>query len=128
MTDARMSAAIAVALGAGTAVLCNATPLADTARHAAATPSPLHRDTPMQQHSYVGMWVTRDGQIRQALLANGRYDEARHARQSAYQGRYEVTGNTIHYWDDSGFTADGRFVSADELHHGGMVFYRQLAD
>ncbi|APO97320.1 Atu4866 domain-containing protein [Xanthomonas vesicatoria] len=123
-----MSAAIAVALGAGAAVLCNATPLDATARPMATTHSPLRTETTMQQHPYIGMWVTRDGQIRQALLANGRYDEARHARQSAYQGRYEVTGNTIHYWDDSGFTADGRFVGADELHHGGMVFYRQRAD
>ncbi|MCF5916085.1 Atu4866 domain-containing protein, partial [Xanthomonas perforans] len=25
----------------------------------------------------------------------------------------------------TGFTADGHFVTDDELHHGGMVFYRQ---
>jgi hypothetical protein len=79
----------------------------------------------MQQHPYVGMWVTADGQIRQELLPNGRYDEARGNRQSAYQGRYEVKGNHIDYWDDTGFTADGTFVSQDELHHGGMIFYRR---
>jgi len=28
------------------------------------------------------------------------------------------------YWDDTGFTANGVFVSDDELHHGGMIFYR----
>lgn len=39
----------------------------------------------MTQHPYVGMWVTADGHIRQELLANGRYDEARGTRQSAYQ-------------------------------------------
>jgi len=77
------------------------------------------------RHPYVGMWVTPDGQIRQELLPNGRYDEARGSRKSAYQGRYEVTGTTIKYWDDTGFTADGEFVSDDELHHGGMVFRRQ---
>lgn len=77
------------------------------------------------QHPYLGMWVTRDGVIRQELLPDGRYDEARGARQSAYQGRYEVRGNHIDYWDDTGFTADGTFVSDDELHHGGMVFYRE---
>lgn len=81
----------------------------------------------VMQHSYVGMWVTADGHIRQELLPNGRYDEARGSRKSAYQGRYEVRENHIDYWDDTGFTADGTFVSADELHHGGMVFYRENA-
>ncbi len=76
-------------------------------------------------HPYLGMWVTRDGQIRQELLPNGRYDEARGTRRSAYQGRYEVRGTEIFYWDDTGFTADGRFVSDDELHHGGMTFLRE---
>lgn len=74
---------------------------------------------------YHGMWVTADGHIRQELLPNGRYDEARGTRASAYQGRYEVRGNRIDYWDDTGFTADGVFVNPDELHHGGMVFYRR---
>jgi hypothetical protein len=81
--------------------------------------------TTMQQHPYVGMWITPDGNIRHELLPNGRYDEARGNRQSAYQGRYEVKGNQIDYWDDTGFTADGTFVSHDELHHGGMIFYRR---
>jgi hypothetical protein len=83
------------------------------------------QENTMQQHPYVGMWVTADGHIRQELLPSGRYDEARGSRQSAYQGRYEVTGNRIDYWDDTGFTADGTFVSEDELHHGGMIFYRR---
>jgi hypothetical protein len=77
------------------------------------------------QHSYIGMWVTADGQIRQELLSTGRYDEARGVRKSAYQGRYEVKGRHIHYWDDTGFTADGRFVNDNELHHGGMIFHRE---
>jgi hypothetical protein len=76
-------------------------------------------------HPYVGMWVTGDGQIRQELLPTGRYDEARGNRRSAYQGRYEVTGSHIEYWDDTGFTADGDFADVDTLHHGGMVFYRE---
>ncbi len=78
-----------------------------------------------QTHPYVGMWVTEDGRIRHELLPDNRYDEARGSRESAYQGRYEVTGSHIDYWDDTGFTADGEFVSLDVLHHGGMVFYRQ---
>ncbi len=78
----------------------------------------------MAGHPYLGMWVTKDGHIRQELLPNGRYDEARGTRRSAYQGRYEVRGNTIEYWDDTGFTADGEFVDG-VLHHGGMLFYRE---
>ncbi|MDH6484404.1 hypothetical protein M2157_000403 [Streptomyces sp. SAI-127] len=75
-------------------------------------------------HTYVGMWVTADDQIRQELLPNGRYDEARGNRESAYTGRYWVKGNRIEYADDSGFTADGTF-QGDVLHHGGYVFYRE---
>jgi hypothetical protein len=82
-------------------------------------------ETKIQDHPYLGMWVTPDGRIRQELLANGRYDEARGSRKSAYQGRYEVRGNHIDYWDDTGFSADGTFVTLDELHHGGMVFRRE---
>ena len=77
-----------------------------------------------QTHPYIGMWVTGDGLIRQELLANGRYDEARGRRASAYQGRYEVRGQEIFYWDDTGFTADGTF-DGEVLHHGGMIFYRE---
>ncbi|WP_375165990.1 Atu4866 domain-containing protein [Chelativorans sp.] len=50
--------------------------------------------------------------MRHNLLPNGRY-----------QGRYEVRGNQIFYWDDTGFTADGTFID-DVLHHGGMILYR----
>lgn len=81
--------------------------------------------TTMPAHPYVGMWVTEDGRIRQELLPNGRYDEARGTRKSAYQGRYEVSGTRIAYWDDTGFTADGTFVDRDTLHHGGMIFRRE---
>jgi hypothetical protein len=76
---------------------------------------------------YVGMWVTADGHIRQELLPNGRYDEARGERQSAYTGSYRVSGTRIDYVDDTGFTADGTF-DGDVLHHGGYVFYRQGSD
>ncbi|WP_371070299.1 Atu4866 domain-containing protein [Sinorhizobium meliloti] len=77
-----------------------------------------------QTHPYVGVWVTADGYIRHELLPNGRYDEARGKRKSAYQGRYEVTGEHIEYWDDTGFTADGDFING-VLHHAGMVLYRE---
>lgn len=72
----------------------------------------------------VGMWVTADGYIRQELLPDGRYDEARGNLMSAYRGRYEVAGNHVRYWDDTGFEADGEFVDG-VLHHVGMTFYRQ---
>jgi hypothetical protein len=74
---------------------------------------------------YVGMWVTLDGHIRHELLPDGRYDEARGTKNSAYRGRYEIRGNHIDYWDDTGFTADGTFVSDDELHHAGMILRRE---
>ncbi|WP_206438606.1 MULTISPECIES: Atu4866 domain-containing protein [unclassified Bosea (in: a-proteobacteria)] len=78
-----------------------------------------------ERHPYVGMWVTADGNVRHNLLPNDRYDEARGNRESAYRGRYKVTGSYIEYWDDTGFTADGTFVDADTLHHGGMILRRR---
>lgn len=75
-------------------------------------------------HAYVGMWVTEDRGVRHNLLSGGRYDEARGSRESAYRGRYEVRGNYIFYWDDTGFTADGEFID-DVLYHGGMVLQRK---
>ena len=76
-------------------------------------------------HPYVGRWVTADDRVRHELRSNGRYDEARGARERAYRGRYEVTGTHIDYWDDTGFTADGMFADIDTLHHGGMVLRRR---
>jgi hypothetical protein len=95
--------------------------------HAQMSPPPSTATGTQQTSSYVGMWVTADGRIRHKLLPNGRYDEARGTRESAYRGRYEVRGNHIDYWDDTGFTADGTFVDANTLHHGGMVLYRREA-
>jgi hypothetical protein len=78
----------------------------------------------MTTQSYVGMWVTADGHVRHELLPNGRYDEARGNRKSAYQGRYKITGDHIDYIDDTGFTADGDFVDG-VLYHGGMILRRE---
>lgn len=77
-----------------------------------------------KSHPYVGMWVTKDRYIWHELLPNGRYDEARGERKSAYQGRYIVKGNHIDYVDDTGFTADGEFIDG-VLYHAGMVLYRE---
>ncbi len=75
-------------------------------------------------HLYTGMWVTEDGRIRHELLPNGRYVEARGTQERAYEGRYEITGTRIEYWDDTGFTADGEFIEG-VLYHAGMVLYRR---
>ncbi|SNT05195.1 protein Atu4866 [Actinomadura meyerae] len=72
----------------------------------------------------VGMWVTADGHIRQELLPDGRYDEARGDRRSAYTGRYTVTGNHIDYIDDTGFTATGD-IRDGVLYHEHLVLYRE---
>ncbi|MBT1689901.1 Atu4866 domain-containing protein [Dawidia soli] len=74
--------------------------------------------------SYVGMWATADGYIRHELLPDGRYDEARGKRQSAYRGRYVITNNHIDYVDDTGFTADGDFRDGI-LYHAGMILYKE---
>jgi len=102
-----------------------ATPAAVLASPSTAAATPPGQENEMANHPYVGMWVTDDGQIRHELLPNNRYDEARGTRESAYQGRYEVSGTHIDYWDDTGFTADGEFVDRDTLHHGGMIFRRR---
>ena len=71
---------------------------------------------------YIGLWVTEDHNIRQALLPNGRYIEARGHLEAAYQGNYQIVGTHIEYQDDTGFVADGDFI-AGVLHHAGMVMY-----
>lgn len=90
----------------------------------AMNPNQASTEANQSNNPYVGMWVTEDGYIRHELLPNNRYDEARGDRESAYQGRYEITGNRINYWDDTGFTADGEFRDGI-LYHGGYVFYRE---
>ncbi|MGZ7444368.1 Atu4866 domain-containing protein [Paenibacillus sp. TH7-28] len=84
----------------------------------------MAKSTIQQPHPYIGMWVTKDGYIRQELLPEGRYDEARGNRKSAYTGSYTIIGNRIEYVDDTGFTADGEFAG-DVLYHAGMIFIRE---
>lgn len=99
--------------------------LAGAAPNTAIAENNMINQAQTQPHPYVGMWVTDDNRIRHELLPNGRYDEARATRESAYQGRYEITGAHIEYWDDTGFTADGDFVDEDTLHHAGMILRRK---
>ncbi|GJF27236.1 Atu4866 domain-containing protein [Streptomyces sp. HO565] len=72
----------------------------------------------------VGMWVTKDGHIRQELLPDGRYDKARGKRASAYTGRYMVAGSHLDYVDDPGFTATGD-IRDGVLYHEHLVLYRE---
>lgn len=75
-------------------------------------------------HPFVGLWVTADGVIRQRLLPEGRYVEARGSREAAYRGDYRIEGTAIYYRDDTGFSADGQFRD-DVLYHAGMVMSRK---
>lgn len=70
------------------------------------------------------MWVTADGYIRQELLPNGRYVEARGDVAAAYTGRYTVTGSHLEYVDDTGFTATGD-IRDGVLYHEHLVLYRK---
>lgn len=106
----RRRAALRLALGAGLALIT------------ATTEARMADDT--APHPYAGLWVTADNHVRHLLRPDGRYVEARGGRECAYQGRYEITGDHIEYWDDAGFTADGDFVDG-VLHHGGMVLRRR---
>ncbi|MCW2881077.1 MAG: amidohydrolase [Sphaerisporangium sp.] len=75
-------------------------------------------------HPYLGIWVDENDFVRQELLPDGRYDEARGDRPSAYQGRYWINGNRIDYLDDLGFWAYGEFHDG-VLHHAGYRFERR---
>jgi hypothetical protein len=75
-------------------------------------------------HPYVGLWVDEHDFVRQELLPDGRYDEARGDRASAYQGRYWIDGIRIDYLDDLGFWAFGEF-DGETLHHAGYRFIRR---
>ncbi len=77
----------------------------------------------VQQDLPVGLWVTDDRYVRHELRADGRYVEARGAREAAYTGRYWMEGDHIEYLDDTGFTADGDFIDG-VLHHAGMILRR----
>ncbi|MFI1734467.1 Atu4866 domain-containing protein [Streptomyces acidicola] len=102
--------------------LYNGLPLeaADTTTAPAPAGAPAHDPS----HPFLGMWVDDDDFVRQELLPDGRYDEARGDRPRAYQGRYWITGNRIDYLDDLGFWAFGEFQDGS-LHHAGYRFTRR---
>lgn len=71
----------------------------------------------------LGLWSDERGFLRQRLLPDGRYDEARGERDSAYRGRFWIDGDRIDYLDDEGFWAFGVFAN-DRLEHAGYVLSR----
>ncbi|MEV7728858.1 Atu4866 domain-containing protein [Streptomyces sp. NPDC087917] len=75
-------------------------------------------------HSFLRTWVDDNDFVRQELLPDGRCDEARGNRPSAYRGRYRINGNRIDYLDDLGFWAFGEFRDGI-LHPAGYRFTRR---
>jgi hypothetical protein len=63
----------------------------------------------MSAETYMGMWVTADGHVRQELLSDGRHDEARGATRSAYHGEAYPTG-----WVRSSATSASASARADD--------------
>ncbi|KUN76605.1 hypothetical protein AQJ64_37200 [Streptomyces griseoruber] len=110
-----------ILLNAGHVRLYNGQPL-DTA--GTAGPAPEGEPAHDPEHPFLGMWVDDNDFVRQELLPDGRYDEARGDRPSAYQGRYWITGDRIDYLDDLGFWAFGEFQDGI-LHHAGYRFTRR---
>ncbi|KAB2588313.1 Atu4866 domain-containing protein [Streptomyces arboris] len=102
--------------------LYNGRPL--NAADATTTPTPEGVPDHDPSHPFLGMWVDDNDFVRQELLPDGRYDEARADRPSAYQGRYWITGTRIDYLDDLGFWAYGEFRDG-HLHHAGYRFTRR---
>ncbi len=87
--------------------------------------APAHSQTgaiAMMNHDYTGLWITADSEVRQVLLPNGRYVEARGHLDVAYQGSYWIEGDHIEYRDDTGYVDSGDFVDG-VLHNSGMVMY-----
>lgn len=75
----------------------------------------------MQQHPYIGRWVSLDGSIRQDLRADGRFSRAR--SDGAADGAYTVAGTRLHCTADDGDCDAGRF-DGEVLEYGGTVLYR----
>jgi hypothetical protein len=88
------------------------------------SPNGTEQATAAAGHSFVGMWVDDNDFVRQELLPDGRYDEARRDRPSAFQGQYWISGNRVDYLDDLGFWAFGEFKDG-VLYHAGYRFTRR---
>ncbi|AKU98381.1 hypothetical protein AKJ09_05045 [Labilithrix luteola] len=105
----------------GKVTLWRGRPLADS--ELSAKPPAVAAGKAADASAFVGMWIDENDFVRQELLSNGRYDEARGDRASAYQGQYWIHGNRIDYLDDLGFWAFGEFKDG-VLYHAGYRFRR----
>ncbi|MCC8536233.1 Atu4866 domain-containing protein [Xanthomonas axonopodis pv. poinsettiicola] len=124
MSDARMTLAVAVALGAGAAVFCTAAASLDPSLRAGDDATDARGGQRRQAHPYLGTWVTADGSMRRELLPTGYHAQAG-GRGESGQGRYVVERDRIRFLDARGSFAEGIFVGSNELHHGGRIFHRQ---
>jgi hypothetical protein len=73
----------------------------------------------------VGMWITGDGQVQREVRADGRFVERNAViDRPTRQGRYEIDGDKVAYYDDAGARSDGLYKDGI-LYHAGMIFYRR---
>lgn len=76
------------------------------------------------QTLYTGVWVSKDGTVRQELLPGGRFGESKGRPGQTREGSYIITGNHIDYRDDTGKLAYGYFKNGT-LYHTSMILYRE---
>jgi hypothetical protein len=84
----------------------------------------FNSNTELNTRHYIGVWVTRDGEIRHEFLPNGRYTESRGHILNAFTGYYSVLGNHVEYLDDTGFAAEGDFRDG-VFYYSGTVLLKE---
>lgn len=124
MSDARMTLAVAVALGAGAAVFRTDAVSMEPPPRVGDDATDARDRQRRHAHPYLGAWVTADGRAWRELLPTGYYAQAGDRRDLS-QGRYVVDHDRIRFLDERGSSAEGIFVGPDELHHAGRIFRRQ---
>jgi Agrobacterium tumefaciens protein Atu4866 len=73
----------------------------------------------------VGMWITGDGQVQRDVRADGRFVERNAVSDKpTREGRYEIVGDKVAYYDDAGVRSDGVYKDGI-LYHAGLIFYRR---
>ena len=72
--------------------------------------------------SYLGVWKSAGGFIRQELLADGTYVKQKGSRPTV-AGRYAIDGARIAYESEDGRAHAGEFTEG-RLHQAGMIFYK----
>lgn len=72
--------------------------------------------------SYLGVWKSAGGFIRQELLADGTYVKRKGSRPTV-TGRYAIGDGHIAYESNDGHAWAGEFTQG-RLHQAGMIFYK----